>query len=71
MTCIINGKSQSQAIKDKIYELLDMGMTDKLKIYSKTVEELQVPRPTVRRMTRSLIQELQRKTSILQGANNE
>lgn len=46
-------------------ELLDKGMTDKQEIYTKVVESLGVPRPTVRRVARDLRTELEVKVEIL------
>lgn len=46
---------------------LDMGLTDKNEIYSKVIEELGVPRPTVRRIARDLRNEMVRKVRILQS----
>jgi hypothetical protein len=47
--------------------LLDKGLTDKQDIYTKVVEELGVPRPTVRRVARDLRNELLQKIKILQS----
>lgn len=58
--------TQSTSIKQAINELLEQGLTDKQIIYSKVVEELGVPRPTVRRVARDLRNELLRKVKILQ-----
>ncbi|MDE1840174.1 MAG: hypothetical protein KGH87_09685, partial [Thaumarchaeota archaeon] len=55
------------SIKQAINELLDKGLTDKQDIYSKVVEELGVPRPTVRRVARDLRNELLQKIKILQS----
>ncbi len=46
---------------------LDMGLTDKNEIYSKIIEELGVPRPTIRRIARDLRNEMIRKVRILQS----
>ncbi|MGI0059836.1 MAG: hypothetical protein ACREBJ_08710 [Nitrosotalea sp.] len=54
-------------MKQAINELLDKGLTDKQDIYSKVVEELGVPRPTVRRVARDLRNELLQKIKILQS----
>ncbi len=45
---------------------LDMGLTDKNEIYSKVIDELGVPRPTVRRIARDMRTEMIRKVRILQ-----
>ena len=42
-------------------------MTDKQHIYTKVVDELGVPRPTVRRVARDLRNELLEKITILQS----
>ncbi len=63
----MNRTTQSTSIKQAINELLDKGFTDKQDIYSKVVEELGVPRPTVRRVARDLRNELLLKIKILQS----
>jgi len=63
----VNRTTQSTSIKQAINELLDKGFTDKQDIYSKVVEELGVPRPTVRRVSRDLRNELLQKIKILQS----
>jgi hypothetical protein len=63
----VNRTTQSTSIKQAINELLDKGLTDKQVIYSKVVEELGVPRPTVRRVARDLRNELLQKIKILQS----
>jgi hypothetical protein len=63
----VNRTTQSTNIKQAINELLDKGLTDKQDIYSKVVEELGVPRPTVRRVARDLRNELLQKIKILQS----
>ena len=47
--------------------MLDKGVTDKQDIYTKVVDELGVPRPTVRRVARDLRNELLDKIQILQS----
>ena len=59
--------TQSTNIKQAINSLLDKGLTDKQDIYTKVVEELGVPRPTVRRVARDLRNELLQKIQILQS----
>ncbi len=49
-----------------IEKYLDMGLTDKNEIYSKVIDELGVPRPTVRRIARDMRSEMVRKVRILQ-----
>ncbi len=59
--------NQSTIIKDAINSYLDNGISDKQDIYSKVVDELGVPRPTVRRVARDLRNELLTKIKILQS----
>ena len=63
----MNRTTQSTSIKQAINELLDKGLTDKQDIYTKVVEDLGVPRPTVRRVARDLRNELLQKIKILQS----
>ena len=63
----MNRTNQSTIIKQAINSYLDKGLTDKQDIYSKVVEELGVPRPTVRRVARDLRNELVEKIKILQS----
>ena len=63
----MNRTNQSTIIKQAINSCLDNGLTDKQDIYSKVVEELGVPRPTVRRVARDLRNELVDKIKILQS----
>ena len=63
----MNRTNQSTIIKQAINSCLDKGLTDKQEIYSKVVEELGVPRPTVRRVARDLRNELVDKIKILQS----
>ncbi len=63
----MNRTNQSSIIKEAINSYLNKGLTDKQDIYSKVVEELGVPRPTVRRVARDLRNELLEKIQILQS----
>ena len=63
----MNRTNQSTVIKKAINSLLDEGITDKQDIYSKVVDNLGVPRPTVRRVARDLRNELLTKIKILQS----
>ncbi len=63
----MNRTNQSTIIKQAINSFLDKGLTDKQDIYSKVVEELGVPRPTVRRVARDLRNELVDKIKILKS----
>ncbi len=63
----MNRTNQSTIIKEKINSFLDKGITSKNDIYTKVVDELGVPRPTVRRVARDLRNELLEKIKILQS----
>ena len=63
----MNRTNQSTVIKEAINSFLDQGITDKQDIYTKVVDELGVPRPTVRRVARDLRNELLDKIKILQS----
>ncbi|MBC8482497.1 MAG: hypothetical protein H8D50_01960 [Thaumarchaeota archaeon] len=63
----MNRTNQSTVIKEAINSLLDEGVTDKQDIYSKVVDKLGVPRPTVRRVARDLRNELLTKIKVLQS----
>ena len=63
----MNRTNQSTIIKEAINSYLDKGITDKHDIYTKVVDELGVPRPTVRRVARDLRTELLQKIQILQS----
>jgi len=63
----VNRTNQSTVIKQAINSYLEKGLTDKQDIYSKVVDELGVPRPTVRRVARDLRNELLGKIKILQS----
>jgi hypothetical protein len=63
----LNRTNQSTIIKEAINSYLDNGVTDKQDIYTKVVDELGVPRPTVRRVARDLRTELLQKIQILQS----
>ena len=66
-TIFVNRTNQSTVIKEAINSFLDEGVTDKQDIYSKVVDKLGVPRPTVRRVARDLRNELLTKIKILQS----
>jgi hypothetical protein len=63
----VNRTNQSTVIKEAINSYLDKGLTDKQDIYTKVVDDLGVPRPTVRRVARDLRNELLDKIRILQS----
>ena len=67
----MNRTNQSTVIKEAINSLLDEGVTDKHDIYSKVVDKLGVPRPTVRRVARDLRNELLTKIKILQSESQQ
>lgn len=58
--------NQSQQIQELIDGYLEKGMTDKNEIYTKVVDDLNVPRPTVRRVARDFRDKLQGKINILE-----
>ena len=64
---LVNRTNQSTVIKEAINSCLDKGIVDKQDIYSKVVDDLGVPRPTVRRVARDLRNELLVKIKILQS----
>jgi len=63
----VNRTNLSTDNKEAINSLLDAGVTAKQDIYSKVVDKLGVPRPTVRRVARDLRNELLTKIKILQS----
>jgi|TARA_B100000953_G_scaffold57729_1_gene45548 DNA invertase Pin-like site-specific DNA recombinase len=67
----VNRTNQSTVIKEAINSLLELGITDKQDIYSKVVDNLGVPRPTVRRVARDLRNELLTKIKILQSETQQ
>jgi len=67
----VNRTNQSTIIKEAINSLLDEGVTDKQAIYSKVVDNLGVPRPTVRRVARDFRNELLTKIKILQSETQQ
>ena len=67
----MNRTNQSTIIKQTINSFLDKGVTDKQDIYTKVVDELGVPRPTVRRVARDLRNELLEKIKILQSETQQ
>ncbi len=64
---MVNRTNQSTVIKEAINSYLDKGLSDKQDIYTKVVDALGVPRPTVRRVARDLRNELLEKIRILQS----
>ena len=67
----MNRTNQSTVIKEAINSFLDDGITDKQDLYSKVVDKLGVPRPTVRRVARDFRSELLTKIKILQSETQQ
>ena len=67
----MNRTNQSTIIKEAINSLLDEGVKDKQDIYSKVVDKLGVPRPTVRRVAGDFRNELLTKIKILQSKTQQ
>ena len=67
----MNRTNQSTVIKEAINSFLDDGITDKQDFYSKVVDKLGVPRPTVRRVARDFRNELLTKIKILQSETQQ
>ena len=63
----MNRTNQRTVIKAAINSYIDNGIKDKQDLYTKVVDELGVPRPTVRRVARDLRNELLEKIQILQS----
>ncbi len=63
--------NQSKIIKDEIIKCIDDGMRNKQDIFSRVVEKLGVPRPTVRRCSKDLKAEMIAKVRILNGDLDE
>ena len=66
---MIRKTTQSDIIRQVIDSCLDKGIANKDEIIKKVVEELGVPRPTVRRIVKDLAKEYHNKSLILSGAN--
>jgi DNA invertase Pin-like site-specific DNA recombinase len=65
-TIVFDKMNQKKIVKAEIIKLIQEGFVDKHQIYTKVVESLNVPRPTVRRIARELRLDLQRMLTILQ-----
>lgn len=61
----MNKHTQSSMIENTIIAYLDKGLTDKSEIFSKVVNDLGVPRPTVRRVSRDLLTKFQAYAKVL------
>lgn len=59
--------SQSSQIKASINEYLNKGMKDKQEIFTKVVDDLGVPRPSVRRVAGELKVEMLKKVEVLES----
>lgn len=57
--------TQNESIEFRILQYIDIGFEDKMEIYNHVVEDLKVPRPTVRRVARDLVTKLRKKVEIL------
>lgn len=67
MTSWTRGTTQTEAIKLEILNCLEKGQAlDKYQIYDIVISKLNVPRPTVRRCARLVIDDLKRKLLVLQ-----
>lgn len=62
----MNRVRQNSVIKEAINTYLDRGIKDKQDIYTRVVDDLGVPRPTVRRVARELRNELLGRIEALQ-----
>lgn len=62
----MNRVRQNSVIKEAINTYLERGIKDKQDIYTRVVDDLGVPRPTVRRVARELRNELLGKIDALQ-----
>jgi DNA invertase Pin-like site-specific DNA recombinase len=61
-------ETQTSQIKASIERFIDSGMKNKSQIYTKVVEELGVPRTTVRRAARDLLKDLRNKVKAIDHA---
>lgn len=63
--------TQQSKVRSEIIRLINSGMTNKFAIFTTVVQNLQVPRPTVRRCARELIIELEYKIKVLKDQVGE
>jgi len=63
----MNRTNMTTVVEVAIEQKLDSGMTDKHEIFCQVVDELGVPRPTVRRIARDLRNKYLDKVRILQS----
>ncbi len=63
----MNKTNLSRVIEVALEQKLDAGMRDKQEIFTQIVEELNVPRPTVRRIARDLRNKYADRIRILQS----
>lgn len=57
--------NQGQAVKAEIIKLLDSGVKDKQEIYNRIAAELNIKRPTIRRIAREVKFDLEKKVAVL------
>jgi hypothetical protein len=58
MTGFLRKLKQQDVVKESICKYIQSGMTDKQEIYTKVVEDLEIARPTVRRIAAKLRKEM-------------
>src|SRR5574338_1463178 len=58
-------------VRQLIESLIDAGMKDKHEIFTKVTEQLNVPRPVVRRIARDLRHTLMKKLDVLQSDSKQ
>ncbi len=59
--------TRTSIVIHEVERLLDAGYTDKNKIVQTVVENLGIPRPTIRRIIRDMRNDMMRKIKILQS----
>lgn len=64
---ILNRTNLSSVIEVALEQKLDAGMRDKTEIFTQIVQELNVPRPTVRRIARDLRNKYVDRVRVLQS----
>lgn len=64
---MIEKMTRTTIVIHEVEKLLDAGYTDKDLIIAEVVEQLGIPRPTVRRIIRDMRNEMTRKIKILQS----
>lgn len=66
---VMNKTKYSIIIESEVNKLLDSGLTDKQLIIQRVVENLGLPRPTIRRVIRDMRNDMMKKIKILQPDN--